>query len=338
MKALILIMLNMLNMAMLCATPAGAQPAARKADTEQMVPVTRGTQLFINNFAGEVVVRAWPRDEVRVAARHMGRVKINVRQSDNAVRIGSTSTSGTPSVDYEISAPAWMPVRVTGQFNYVEVDGMQADVAAETVRGDIRIKGASGIITLKSIEGEVHVEDAKGRINASSVNERITLVRVAGDVTAETINGEITFTDTKASNAEATTVNGDVRYTGTIADNGLYRFTTHQGDIVLGLPDRFNATVSVRTYQGELRTSYGQPSGEVRSGRRQTFTVGGGTAQIELESFGGEIQVRRASEVPVRDRKQNQEQDPDSDVEPGTTLELDAAGLAPARAGEPPAI
>jgi DUF4097 and DUF4098 domain-containing protein YvlB len=294
MKALILLS------AILCATPVAAQSNARKADTDQTVPVARGSQLVINNFAGEVVVRAWARDEVRVAARHMSRVKVNVRQTENAVRIGSSSTSGTTSVDYEINAPSWMPVRVNGQFNYIETDGIQADVSAETVRGDIRVKGASGIISLKSIEGEVHVEDAKGRITVSSVNEGIAVVRSSGDIAAETINGEITFTDVRAGNAEATTVNGDVRYTGTISDNGLYRFTTHNGDILMGVPDKFNATVSVRTYQGEFETSLAVNAGEVRRGRRQTFTVGTGGAQIELESFGGEILLRRASEVGVQ--------------------------------------
>jgi DUF4097 and DUF4098 domain-containing protein YvlB len=263
-------------------------------------------QLVINSFAGEVIVRGWARDEVRVLARHLSRVKVDVRAGENAIRITSGSSSGTPSVDYEISAPVWMPVRVNGQFNYVEVDGIQADVSAETVRGDIQVKGASGIISLKSIEGVVRVEDSKGRITVSSVNEAIAVIRSTGDVTAETINGEIEMTDLKASNAEATTVNGDVHYTGTVSDNGLYRFTTHNGDILMGVPDRLNATVSVRTYQGEFRTSLAVDAGEVRRGRRQTFTVGSGGAQIELESFGGEIRLRRASEVQEKKEKENE--------------------------------
>lgn len=300
-----LILLSALLWAVPGATQSG-QAGARKADSDQTVPATRGMQLVINNFAGEVVVRGWARDEVRVLARHLSRVQVNVRAGENAIRITSSSSSGTPSVDYEISAPAWMPVRVNGQFNYVEVDGIQADVSAETVRGDIHVKGASGIISLKSIEGVVRVEDSKGRITVSSVNEAIAVIRSTGDVTAETINGEIEMTDLNASNAEATTVNGDVHYTGTVSDNGLYRFTTHNGDILMGVPDRLNATVSVRTYQGEFRTSLAVNAGEVRRGRRQTFTVGSGGAQIELESFGGEIRLRRASEVREKKEKENE--------------------------------
>lgn len=280
------------------AAPVLAQPATRQPDTDQTVAATRGTQLFVNNFAGEVVVHAWDRDQVRVQARHSSHVRVAVRQAENAIRVSSSSSSGTQSVDYDIRVPAWMPVRVSGTFNYVEVEGTQADISAETVRGDVRVKGGSGVVTLKSIEGDVYAEDAKGRINVSSVNEGVTLVRPSGEVSAETINGDIRLTDARANSAEATTVNGDVRFTGVLAANGLYRFNTHQGDIVMGVQDKPNATVSVRTYQGDFRSSFAENAGDVRRGRRQTFTIGTSGAQIELESFGGDIRLGRIAEMP----------------------------------------
>lgn len=288
---------------------ASAQPS-RQPDTDQTVPVPRGTQLFVNNFAGEVIVRAWERDQVRVQAEHSSRIRVNIRQADNALRINANSSAGTPSVDYDIRVPAWMPVRVSGPFNYVEVDGTQADIYAENVRGDIRVKGGSGVVNLKTIEGEIRVEDAKGRITVSSVNEGVTLVRPSGEVSAETINGEITFSDARASSVEATTVNGDVRYVGTIAGNGLYRFNTHQGDVTMGLQDQVNATVSVRSYRGEFRSSFPFKADTNGRGRRQTFTIGAGTAQIELESFGGDIQLRRTSELaPEKSKEKTKQKD-----------------------------
>jgi DUF4097 and DUF4098 domain-containing protein YvlB len=281
-----------------------AQPSPRPSDTDQTIAVSRGAQLFVNNFAGEVVVRAWDRDQVRVQAHHSGHVRVNIRQADNAVRVSASSSSGAPSVDYDIQVPAWMPVRVNGQFNYVEVDGTQADVYAENVRGDIRVKGGSGVVSLRSIEGEIRAEDSKGRITVSSVNEGVMLVQPSGEVSAETINGEITFTDARASSVDATTVNGDVRYTGTIGDKGLYRFNTHQGDILLGVREPVNATISVRTYQGDFQSSFPFKAENNGRGRRQTFTIGTGEAQIELESFGGDIRLRRASEMaPERKMK-----------------------------------
>lgn len=281
-----------------------AQSSTRRGDTDQTIPVTKGTQLFVNNFAGEVVVRAWEQDQVRIQARHSGHVRVNVRPGDNTIRVSSSSSSGTPSVDYDIRVPVWMPVRVSGQFNYIEVDGTQADINAENVRGDIRVKGGAGVVSLKSIEGDVYAEDSRGRLTVSSVNEGITLVRVSGEISAETINGELTFSDVRANSVEATTVNGDVRYTGIIANDGLYRFNTHQGDVVMGVQDQVNATVSIRSYEGDFRSSFPFKAENRARGRRQTFTIGTGTAQVELESFGGDIRLLRSSEMPPDKRKE----------------------------------
>ena len=42
----------------------------RAPDTDETVTCHRGTRLSVNNFAGEVIVRGWDRDAVRVQARH----------------------------------------------------------------------------------------------------------------------------------------------------------------------------------------------------------------------------------------------------------------------------
>ena len=112
----------------------------RPPQTDQTISVTRGARLTVNNFAGEVVIKAWDRDQVRVQARHVPRAKVNIRQTGTAVVVNS-ETHGAVSVDYEINAPAWMPIKVEGTFNFVTVEGSQSDVSAETVRGDVVIKG-----------------------------------------------------------------------------------------------------------------------------------------------------------------------------------------------------
>jgi hypothetical protein len=152
----------MVATAVLIGTLAAAAPQARDArapQTDQTVPVTRGTRLLVNNFAGEVVVRAWDKDSLRVQAHHSSRIHVSLRNGDGTLRVSSASSTGPEgSVDYEISAPAWMAVRVDGQYNFVTVEGSQGEVAINTVRGDIVVKGAGGAVTAKTIEGEVTIE------------------------------------------------------------------------------------------------------------------------------------------------------------------------------------
>jgi DUF4097 and DUF4098 domain-containing protein YvlB len=265
----------------------------RKPTTDETVAVTRGTRLTVDNFAGEVVIKAWDRDSLRVQARHASRGKVNIRTTPAGVVI-RTQDAGRGSVDYEISVPSWMPVRVTGTYNFITVEGAQSEVHAETTRGDVVIKGGTGSVTARSIEGEVIVEGVRGRLNASSVNEGVRVTDAAGDVSVESTNGHITLSQIKSQNVEVSTINGNVLFEGQPVDGGRYRFTTHNGDIMIGVPESSNVSFVVRTYEGRFTSTLnvnGPPRSEVRQGRRTTYVLGNGSAEMELESFGGSIRL-----------------------------------------------
>jgi DUF4097 and DUF4098 domain-containing protein YvlB len=280
-----------------------AQPPARETrapQTDETVNVSKGTRLVVDNFAGEVSVRTWDRDVLRVQARHRERAKVSITPSASQITIRSSSGS-MGSVDYEITAPSWMAMRIQGTYNFVTVEGAQSEVVAETTRGDIVIKGGTGTITAKSIQGEVIVEGARGRVTANSVNEGIRISDTTGDITAETNNGDIRLTNVRSANVEVATINGNIVYDGPPAERGRYRFTTHNGDIVVYVPEASNVAFVVRTYSGSFQSAMplnGPPRSEVRQGRRNTYTLGNGSAEMEMESFGGSIRVRRPGTAP----------------------------------------
>ena len=276
--------------------PAGRQEAPK---TDETVPVQKGTRLSINNFAGEVIIHTWDKDSVRVVARHQARTRVVIKPNAGGLSINATGTTGPQgSVDYDITAPAWMPIKVEGQFNFVTMDGVQGEVFANTVRGDIIIKGGTGAITAKSIEGEIQVEGARGKVNVSSVNEKIRIIDSSGEITAESTNGNITMTGIDSKSAEVSTVNGTIIYEGKLADGGRYTFGTHNGDVLLGVPENANATFTIRTYQGSFQTDLPLPNvsrEDIRRGRRVVTTLGNGSADVSLETFGGSIRVRRGT-------------------------------------------
>jgi DUF4097 and DUF4098 domain-containing protein YvlB len=283
-------------------------PAPRQAapQTDETVAVQRGARLNINNHAGEVVVRTWDKDSVRVVARHQPRTRVSIRPTSAGLSIGTSGSMGPAgSVDFEITAPPWMAMRIEGAFNFVTVDGVQSEVFANTVRGDVIIKGGSGVVTAKSVEGEVLVEGARGKIIASSVNERITITGATGDITAETVNGDITMTGIDSRSVDATTVNGNIAFEGKLADRGHYALSTHNGDIGMGLPDSNNATFTFRTYRGSVATDFtlaGYNREDAQRGRRAVATLGNGSADVNLETFGGTIRLRKGPVARPRAR------------------------------------
>src|SRR3954468_22449404 len=157
----------LLTSVVLALTLAQAAPARQAApQTDETVPAQRGGRLTINNFAGEVIIRSWDKDSVHVVARHHSRMKVRIRQTGSGVSIDTAGENGPPgSVDFEITAPAWMPAKIEGTYNFITVEGSQAEIFASTVRGDVVIKGGTGVVTAKSVQGEVDVEGAHGKVN-----------------------------------------------------------------------------------------------------------------------------------------------------------------------------
>ncbi|MEW6320590.1 MAG: DUF4097 family beta strand repeat-containing protein [Acidobacteriota bacterium] len=276
------------------ARPGGPDSAPR---TDQTVDVARGTRLLLTNGAGEVVVRSWDRDAVRIEASHGSRDTIDVQQADMTLRVRARSQRSQALVDYRLTVPRWMPVNLTGTYLEASIEGTTAEVTVETVHGNVRVSGGSGNVSARSVAGLIHIEKASGRVQATTVNEGIRLVNVSGDITAETTNGDIVIENAQTSNLDASTVNGDITFNGTVRESGSYRMATHGGDLRVGLGGAANATVFVRTFRGDFEADFPVqlPEGQAaRSGsKRFNFTLGNGSARIELQSFNGDIMLAR---------------------------------------------
>ena len=283
--------------------PIQARPGGPDAGpgSEKTVDVTKGTRLVLSNQAGEVVVRSWDQDRVRIQASHGARETISAETTDNTLRIRTTRATGSRGpgglVDYQITVPRWMPVNLTGTYLDATIEGTQAEVTVETVHGNAKVTGGNGAVSLRSVEGVITVDKASGRVQATTVNEGIRITNSSGEINAETTNGDIFIDNAQTSNLEAFTVNGEVTFNGTIRDAGVYKLGTHNGDIRVGLGGANNATIFVRTFQGDFTADFPVqlPEGQnARSGsKRFNFTLGSGSARIELQSFGGDIALAR---------------------------------------------
>ena len=283
--------------------------------TDQTVNVTKGTKLDVNNFAGDVIVKVWDRDAVRVEATHSDRESIDIKPGDQVLTIRSRSTRGGPprSLDYALTIPRWMAISVSGTYADVTLEGVGGDVTVDTARGDIKVSGGSGFISLKSVQGEISLSKAKGRVDVRAVNEGIRLADINADIAAESTNGSILLDRIDSSNVDLYAVNGDISYDGAIKDKGLYRLTTHNGLIAMPVPERANAIITLRTYNGGIRSTFQLPGDAGERRKRQTLTLGNGSAHVELESFSGTISLRRPGEARPETERKRRERDRDKD-------------------------
>jgi len=266
--------------------------------TDTTVAVTQGTRLRVDNFGGDVVIRAGTDNRVRVRADHASRDRIILEPRAGQLTVKAESRRGPPqSVDFEITVPKWMAVSVSGVYTDASVEGTEADVTLETVQGEVSCIGGKGFVSLKSVEGSVTIRGARGRVEANSVNESVDIEDVVGDLDVEAVNGDITLLNIDASHVAVNTVNGDIQYEGTIKDGGSYAFASHNGDIDVSLPERANVSVSASTYQGDFESWIAVQIDRISSKHRISFTRGTGSARLEVESFQGDISLKEPGTV-----------------------------------------
>jgi DUF4097 and DUF4098 domain-containing protein YvlB len=123
------------------------------------------------------------------------------------------------------------------------------------------------------------------------------------------VNGEITLDGVNAATVDASTVNGDITYAGPIVSGGRYSLSTHNGDILLTVPEGTSASVAVSTFNGEFESEFPVPLSGTRKGKGFNFIMGGGSAQVTLESFQGTIELVRPGGRRDRERRDKHDDD-----------------------------
>ncbi len=280
---------------------------------DSTVPVERGQRLEVSSYAGDITVKTWTRNAVRVQAEPGGRTTVELDRSATSVTVRTQGRRGPPSlVDLVITAPTWMALDLSGVNTDISVAGARGPISVETVQGEVDVEGGAGLVSLQSVQGSVSLRGAKGSLEVRSVNEDVLVSGSSGEVMAETVNGGITLSRVDGSSVTASSVNGDVEYDGTIRNGGRYAFSTHNGGITVTVPDGANAAVSVATFNGEFASEFPVTLTETRKGKRFSFTLGAGSAQMTLESFQGSIElVRPGSSRGARDRDHDRDHDRD---------------------------
>lgn len=262
---------------------AAATVVSLGGNADTTIAVSRGTALQIANFAGQVHVKTWDRNAVRVLSDATGGDQVVIRYADGVLLVkGYSKRAASRSIDLSLTAPVWMDLAVSGIHTDVAIEGTKGRVHVETVHGDIAVAGGREKIELNAVNQDIHLVDA------------------SGIVLSETVNGDMILQRIQSDSVDVSTVNGEIFYEGSINDKGVYRFTSHNGDIAVALPKSADAMVNVSTFSGDFASEFPVTLTETKKGRRFCFIVGKGSARVDLESFQGTIHIfRPGSRGPV---------------------------------------
>jgi len=272
--------------------PVVVPPADAAPDT--VLAVRRGDRLASSSLAGSVEIRGWDRDEVLVESAPPGEGGVSASRRGGEVVLGGRDTKGRRlERSVRLRVPRWMEVELEGRRLSVDAAGLSSAVSVRTVDGDVRVRDVEGAVAVRSVAGTVQVEDVRGTVSAGTLEEAVVVRRVTGSVRVESTDGDLFLEEVDGERVEAVTVDGDVTFLGVLRAGGTYRFSTHDGDVLVTVPRDAGAEVSVSTFDGSFQADFPVTVERFQGGRETSFRLGSGGARLVIQAFDGDIHLRQ---------------------------------------------
>ena len=302
-------------------TPSGVlndlQAQQRDYRAEQVDKQTRtlaiGTagSLELRNIVGDIIVKAGGSREatIEIVRTSRGRTDADAKLGLERVTV-ETSLQGTRgtvtarypderrppysvSTAYTVSVPAGTRVSAHSIAGNVRLTGVKGEISADTISGDLDIQGAANIDSVRTMSGKITVAGAQsdGTIEVGIVSGSVNLTDVkARRVSVSSISGPVVAKNVAAASATVISTAGDIDYSGPVSAAGRYEFTTHSGEIRLGLAGGF--TFEGRSFSGSVQGDQGMSLTRSAGGRQTARgTIGDGTAVVAATTFSGNVRV-----------------------------------------------
>jgi DUF4097 and DUF4098 domain-containing protein YvlB len=264
-------------------------------------------RIDVSNIKGAVTVSGWDKPEVSITGTlgdgakglavegggdHLT-VKVEPPDKQGWFSWGAESRMGDTTLDLKVPREAEMKIEV-----------VSADVALSGVAGrSLDVNSVSGKLRLDSDAKEVEVDSVSGNVDLTGKAERGHLETVSGNIRARGLGGQIKFEtvsgDIDAENGDyreisAGTVSGDINLRGKPTKDARIDVETMSGDVHLYLPADVSAHLRATTFSGSIRSDFGSVKEEEHGpGSNLDATTGSGDARVTLETFSGDVEVRR---------------------------------------------
>jgi DUF4097 and DUF4098 domain-containing protein YvlB len=291
---------SVLLLAASCAAVAGTPISQTRS-------VDAHARIDVSNIKGSVTVSGWDKPEVSITgtlgdgAKGLAvegggdQLTIRVEPPDKQgwFSWGAESRMGDTMLDLKVPREAEMKIEV-----------VSADVALSGVAGrSLDVNSVSGKLRLDSDAKEIEVDSVSGNIDLTGKADRGHLETVSGNIRARGLGGQIKFEtvsgDIDAENGDyreisAGTVSGDINLRGKPSTEARVDVETMSGDVHLYLPSDVSAHLRATTFSGSIRSDFGSVKDEEHGpGSSLDATTGSGDARVTLETFSGDVEVRR---------------------------------------------
>ncbi len=231
---------------------------------EQTYPLNATGRVAVSNVNGSITVDVW--DNPQVKLEYTKTADTRERLAEVEIKIDARQDSLTVETNFD----KWKrnENRAENRNNFFEV------------QYHLTVPRGAVLDEISTVNGAVNIKDAGSLTKAS------------------TVNGEVNATNLRGGTANLSTVNGTVNADfDQLPAGGKIALNVVNGRVNLTIPSDADATLRANSLNGNITNDFGLP---VRKGQyvgRDLYgKIGGGAAQIRLNSVNGELSVKRKND------------------------------------------
>ena len=259
--------------------------------------INADASVSIENIAGEIVIRAWDKNEARLTGElgnSVEKLEVDASKSSLQIRVKYRNERNTDNTELMLMVPGGASIDAMGVSADITVLGMDNEkLSASSVSGDVEVEATSDWVSIESVSGDVGFEGKTGRISAESVSGDIDLSGISGDISATAVSGDMELQAGSIESAKLETVSGDITTTGEISSNGRLTAESMSGDVTVNLPSGQSGLFKAQSFSGRIYTDFGSVEHARHGpGSHLKYSSGKGGAEVRVESFSGNIRIK----------------------------------------------
>ena len=232
---------------------------------EERFPISWGKELKVKVDGGDVTVTGWDRSEVyiKVLGNKNAREKLEFifDNNDSYVEFRTETKSSFSSWFSNLSLK--IEIKVPEKFN----------TKIHTSGGDLRLGGVEGSHDLNTSGGDIVCKEFSGKLEASTSGGDVVLVGSDCPIIAQTSGGDI-----------------KLNYSG---ENMGIDLSTSGGDILVKLPENFDAAMELSTSGGDVSCNLSVNNTTKLSESKIIGDLNNGGEEFIAHTSGGDINVRK---------------------------------------------
>lgn len=270
---------------------------------EKSFDTSPGKNLILKASSGDVVITT--SDSSRVYIKILGneraskKVKFNFENSSDGVTIVAENKDGWNffnfgrgiKLRFEISLPKSYNAKVSSSGGDISLNDLSGNADLHSSGGDVNVQNTSGDIIVSTSGGDIVTTNNSGNLELNTSGGDIKTIGFNGNVSASSSGGDIIL-EGKNGQIDAHTSGGEINLNYTGQNMGI-KLVSSGGDIVVKLPNDFNARANLYATGGDIQCEFeGNNVQKISSSTYEAdFNTGG--KDFIAKTSGGDITIKK---------------------------------------------